>query len=68
MELTGLSILVVDDEEALREIFVEEFTARGAKVQSAENGRKAFSLLESQKFDILFSDWPQMYNSNAFQF
>ena len=56
MEIAGMSVLIVDDEEALREIFVEEFTARGAKVESAENGRKAFELLKTKKFDVLLSD------------
>ena len=56
MKLLNVSILLVDDEVDLREIISEEFTSAGALVTCAENGRKAFEVLQKNKFDIVFSD------------
>jgi DNA-binding response OmpR family regulator len=54
--LTGKSILVVDDEEMLRELLQSVFAAEGAKVTMAENGTKAFQLCREQSFDALITD------------
>ncbi len=54
--LIGRTILVVDDEQDLREILCEELSAFGAKVSMAPSGRVALDLLESDKFDVLISD------------
>lgn len=55
-QLTGKTILVVDDEADLREILSEEFQDMGATVLSAENGRVAAELARSHKVDIIISD------------
>jgi CheY-like chemotaxis protein len=52
----GKKFLVVDDDEMLREVFNELFTAEGAQVTEAQNGIIAFSLVEKNKFDVVFSD------------
>lgn len=50
------SILVVDDEPALREMTAEILTQSGYQVHTAANGRDALELLKTQSVDILFSD------------
>ena len=54
--LAGLKILVVDDEQDLREILQSEFEFEGATVYSAENGVKAFEIFQNEKIDIVVSD------------
>lgn len=54
--LTGKNILVVDDEDLLREILVEDLTSAGASVSDASNGTLAFDLLQKQKFDAVVTD------------
>ena len=54
--LSGRHILVVDDDALMREVVAEIFTDRGAQVTEAENGVDAFSLVRSQKFDVVFTD------------
>lgn len=50
------SILVVDDEPALREMTAAILTQSGYQVHTAANGRDALELLKTQTVDILFSD------------
>lgn len=50
------TILIVDDEEDIREILQEYFERSGAKVITAENGRDAFQLLNSCYVDVIISD------------
>lgn len=50
------TVLVVDDEDALREILVDEFECLGAQVYEAENGKLALAQLQSAKPDIVVSD------------
>lgn len=52
----NIKILVVDDEELLREILVETFTMCGAAVDSAKGGNEAFRKLQEKEYDILISD------------
>lgn len=55
--LGGLKVLVVDDEPMLRELYVEEFADCGAIVQEAADGMAGMSLLGSETFDIVFTDY-----------
>lgn len=55
-DFNGIKMLVVDDEELLREILQETFSMHGAQVDSAEGGNKAFEMLKSKKYDVLISD------------
>lgn len=54
--LNGKKILVVDDEDLLREILVEDLTSAGALVSDASNGETAFDLLQTQPFDAIVTD------------
>lgn len=56
ISLKGKSILIADDEELIREIFVEVFSSLNAIVTEAHNGKDAFELLKANKFDALISD------------
>lgn len=55
-KLAGKSILIVDDEELLREILMEELAYFGAEVVGAENGTIAFEMLKKQKFSAVVTD------------
>jgi DNA-binding NtrC family response regulator len=51
-----ISILVVDDEESVRDSLSNWFTEDGFRVECAENAKKALSMLESDNFDIVLAD------------
>lgn len=50
------SILVVDDEVALRELAVELLNSQGYQVFSAENGQQALKILQHESIDLMLSD------------
>lgn len=49
-------ILLVEDNEALRELFAAVFTTAGYQLHTARDGREALAWLASEKFDVLISD------------
>jgi two-component system response regulator AtoC len=49
-------ILVVDDEESMRDVLKKMLSAEGYKVSLAENGKKALALLEKERFDHILCD------------
>ena len=51
-----ISILVVDDEESVRDSLFNWFIEDGYRVECAENATKALSMLESDSFDIILAD------------
>jgi DNA-binding response OmpR family regulator len=51
-----ITILIVDDEEILREAIALDFVRRGFNVLSAENGNQAFELIQREKIDLVISD------------
>ena len=51
-----LRILVVDDQEHMRELLVEALSADGHIVEPAENGTAALELFEGQSYDLVVSD------------
>jgi DNA-binding NtrC family response regulator len=51
-----ISILIVDDEESVRDSLFSWFIEDGYQVECAENANKALSLLESKSFDIILAD------------
>jgi CheY-like chemotaxis protein len=57
-----LRILVVDDQEHMRELLVEALSADGHSVEPAENGMAAVKLFDTQPYDLVVSDlqMPQM--------
>lgn len=51
-----ISILIVDDEESVRDSLYNWFIEDGYRVESAENAKKALTILESDQFDIVLAD------------
>jgi len=49
-------ILVVDDEESMRDVLKRLLSAEGYHVSLAENGKKALALLARDRFDYLLCD------------
>jgi DNA-binding NtrC family response regulator len=52
----NISILIVDDEESVRESLLNWFREDGYIVECAENAKKALLMLESTSFDIILAD------------
>ena len=50
------SILIVDDEESVRDSLYNWFIEDGYYVDCAENAKQALSILESKNFDIILAD------------
>lgn len=55
-DLSGKSVLIVDDEQALRALLKIEFEDYFSDVSVAESGQHAIELLKEKKFDIVFTD------------
>ena len=51
-----VSILIVDDEESVRDSLFNWFIEDGYRVECAENAKKALSILQSDNFDIVLAD------------
>jgi len=51
-----ISILIVDDEESVRDSLNSWFAEDGYRVECAEDAKKALSILESHSFDIILTD------------
>ncbi len=51
-----ISILVVDDEESVRDSLYNWFREDGYRVECAESAKAALSILESESFDIILAD------------
>lgn len=51
-----ISILIVDDEESVRDSLYNWFIEDGYRVECAENANRALSILESDSFDIILAD------------
>jgi DNA-binding response OmpR family regulator len=60
------SILIVDDEEEIREFLVSEFKMMGWNTDTAVDGRDAQSKIQSCKFDLIVSDM-RMPHVDGFQ-
>jgi DNA-binding NtrC family response regulator len=52
----NISILIVDDEESVRDSLYNWFIEDGYYVECAEDAKKALSLIESKNFDIILAD------------
>jgi CheY-like chemotaxis protein len=51
-----LRVLVVDDQEHMRELLVESLSADGHTVDPAEDGVAALRLIDQQTYDLVVSD------------
>ena len=52
----NIKILIVDDEELIREILSEAFTLHGADVETAESGFEAVAKLKTSRYDLILTD------------
>ncbi|MBS4028582.1 MAG: response regulator [Ignavibacteriales bacterium] len=50
------NILIVDDEEALRDILYQELTAEGYEVDTVDGGQKVVGMLKKKSYDLLLLD------------
>lgn len=55
-EAVKKTILVVDDDEAIREAIVQDFDRRGYNTLSAENGKVALEVIRTGTIDLVVSD------------
>ena len=53
---TGRRLLVVDDDDDLREVLVTALVEDGHVVDGARDGKEALELLEHQPYDLVLSD------------
>lgn len=51
-----ISILIVDDEESVRDSLTNWFTEDGYAVRAAEHAKQALAMLESDPYDIILTD------------
>jgi CheY-like chemotaxis protein len=51
------TILVLEDDECVREMLCEVLSDHGYEVHGAENGESALDLLKQRVFDIIISDF-----------
>jgi len=56
MESTRYKILVVDDEEQMRKLFVDLLSQKGHQCVTANNGREALDKIMENEFDALITD------------
>ncbi|MHB2156604.1 response regulator [Caldithrix abyssi] len=49
-------ILVVDDDDLIRDLLFEILEDKGYKVFEAENGNRAIQLLKTERFDLIITD------------
>ena len=52
----GNKILVVDDEESMREVLQFMLQREGYQVDCAENGRQAVTILKKRRYDLVLCD------------
>ncbi len=56
MSLTGLKILVVEDDPDLRDLLANFFVLEGAIARQAQNGQIAFEMIGQEPFDFIVTD------------
>jgi CheY-like chemotaxis protein len=62
-------ILVVDDEEAVREVIADVLDGHGYEVETAADGQDAVRLCEQGRYDLILSDLrvPKMDGAALYQ-
>jgi CheY-like chemotaxis protein len=58
-------LLVIDDEEGVRDLLKTEFERRGYAVVVVSNGYEALRLLEDQSFDVVLCDIRMICRSSS---
>ena len=56
LPLTGKTILIVDDDKEILELYHEELTSAGADVVSASDGLEGLELITKNRFDVIVTD------------
>lgn len=49
-------LLIVEDEDSLRELYAEELAEEGYEILRAENGKAAVELVKKESFDLIIMD------------
>jgi len=49
-------LLIVEDEDSLRELYAEELEEEGYEILRAENGKAAVDLAKKESFDLIIMD------------
>jgi two-component system NtrC family sensor kinase len=49
-------ILVIDDEQAVRDLIADALLIEGHDVHTAENGKEGLDLINQHRFDLVFCD------------
>jgi PAS domain S-box-containing protein len=67
--LQGHSVLVVDDEDGIRELVSEGLAARGMAVETVSSCEEALAILAMRQFDVILCDYnlPGMNGEELFQ-
>lgn len=50
------TILIVDDEQGMREVLAEDLTYEGYKIHTAHSGKSAIEVFKNNQFNIVISD------------
>jgi CheY-like chemotaxis protein/PAS domain-containing protein len=64
--LSGRTILVVDDEEVIRDTVRDVLASQGCRVSVAEDGAAAIAMLQERRFDLVLSDI-KMPNASGYE-
>ncbi len=52
----SIRILVIDDEEAIRKLFISALKGTGYQVETAESGEQGIEKARETKFNLIFTD------------
>lgn len=56
MEKQKIRILIIDDEEVIRDFLAEMFVTSGYEAETAATGREGIAMFEAGRYDLIFSD------------
>lgn len=56
MNIKGIRVLVVDDDDTLRETLCDALAMEGAQIDEASNGLIAFDKIKTREYDLVLSD------------
>ena len=49
-------ILVIDDDEAIRKLFLLSLEGKGFQIDTAESGEKGIEIMQQTKYDLIYLD------------
>lgn len=49
-------ILVIDDDEGIRKLFLLSLEGKGFKIDTAESGEKGIEIMQQTKYDLIYLD------------